>query len=57
MNRSKKWRLEWTFFLGKNVSRQYNKLYKLCVYLCKQSLRAVTASFPSHTIFPFVPKM
>ena len=26
MSRSKKWRLEWAFFLGENGRRQYNKL-------------------------------
>ena len=28
MSRSKKWRLEWAFFLGENGRRQYNKLCK-----------------------------
>ena len=28
MSRSKKWRLEWSFFLGENGRRQYNKLCK-----------------------------
>ena len=37
MSRSKKWRLEWAFFLGKNGRRQYNKLCKGCVHPCKQS--------------------
>ena len=38
MSRSKKWRLEWAFFLGENGRRQYNKLCKGCVHPCKQSL-------------------
>ncbi len=44
MSRSKKWRLEWAFFLGENGRRQYNKLCKGCVYPCKQSFRAVVLS-------------
>ena len=40
MSRSKKWRLEWAFFLGENGRRQYNKLCKGCVHPCKQSFRA-----------------
>ena len=39
MSRSKKWRLEWAFFLGENGRRQYNKLCKGCVHPCKQSFR------------------
>ena len=39
MSRSKKWRLEWSFFLGGNGRRQYNKLCKACVHECKQSSR------------------
>lgn len=41
MSRSKKWRLEWSFFLSENGRRQYNKLCKGCVHPCKQSFRAV----------------
>ena len=44
MSRSKKWRLEWAFFLGENGRRQYNKLCKGCVHPCKQSFRAVVVS-------------
>ena len=54
MSRSKKWRLKWPFFPGKNGRRQYNKLCKVCVYPCNQSLRAVVVSFPQY--FPVVPK-
>ena len=28
MSRSKKWRLEWSFFLGENGRRRYNKICK-----------------------------
>ena len=48
MSQSKKWRLEWSFFLGKNGRRQYNKLCKGCVYPCKQSFRAVVVSCPHY---------
>ena len=41
MSRSKKWRLEWAFFLAENGRRQYNKLCKGCVHPCKQSFRVV----------------
>ena len=44
MSRSKKWRLEWSFFLGENGRRRYNKLCKGCVHPCKQSFRAVVVS-------------
>ena len=49
MSRSKKWRLEWAFFLGENGRRKYNKLCKGCkgcVHPCKQSFRAVVVSCP-----------
>ena len=48
MSRSKKWRLEWAFFLGENGRRQYNKLCKGCVHPCKQSFRAVVLSCPHY---------
>ena len=41
MSRSKKWRLEWAFFLGENGRRKYNKVCKGCAHPCKQSFRAV----------------
>ena len=31
MSRSKKWRLEWSFFLGENGRRRYNSLSPLPV--------------------------
>ena len=43
MSRSKKWRLEWAFFLGENGRRQYDKLCKGCVHPCKQSFRVVVS--------------
>ena len=48
MSRSKKWRLEWAFFLGENGRRRYNKLCKSCVHPCKQSFRAVVLSCPHY---------
>ena len=48
MSRSKKWRLEWAFFLGENVRRQYNKLCKGSIHPCKQSFRAVVVSCPHY---------
>ena len=54
MSRSKKWRLEWSFFLGENGRRQYNKLCKGCVHPCKQSFRAVVLSALSFSPFPKV---
>ena len=46
MSRSKKWRLEWAFFLGENGRRQYNKLCKGCVYPCKQSFLSALSFQP-----------
>jgi len=48
MSRSKKWRLEWSFSLGENGRRQYNKLCKGCVHPCKQSFQAVVLSCPHY---------
>ena len=59
MSRSKKWRLEWafflgengrrkSFFLGENGRRKYNKVCKGCVHPCKQSFRAVLISCPHY---------
>ena len=48
MSRSKKWCLEWAFFLGENGRRQYNKLCKGGVHPCKQSFRAVVVSCPHY---------
>ena len=46
MSRSKKWRLEWAFFLGDNGRRQYNHICKKCVHGCKQSFRACLVACP-----------
>ena len=46
MSRSKKWRLEWAFFLGEDGRRKYNKICKGCAHPCKQSFRAVLISCP-----------
>lgn len=48
MSRSKKWRLEWTFFLGENGRRQYNRLCKRCVRGCKQSFRVTMMECPRY---------
>ena len=39
MSRSKKWRLEWAFFLGENGRRQYN-------HICKKMCSRLQAEFP-----------
>ena len=44
MSRSKKWRLEWAFFLGENGRRKYNKVCKGC----EQSFRAVLIACPHY---------
>jgi hypothetical protein len=43
MSRSKKWRLEWAFFLGENGRCQCSKLCKVYVHRCKQNFRAVVS--------------
>ena len=48
MSRSKKWRLEWSFFLGENGRRQYNKVCLGCANGCKQSFRAVLIACPRY---------
>ena len=48
MSRSKKWRLEWSFFLGENICCQYNKVCKSCVHPCKQSFRATLIACPHY---------
>ena len=48
MSRSKKWRLEWAFFLGENGRRQYNHICKKCVHGCKQSFRACLVACPHY---------
>ena len=48
MSRSKKWRLEWSFFLGDNGRRRYNEICKGCVHPCKQSFRVVLIACPHY---------
>lgn len=46
MSRSKKGKLEWSFFLGENGKRQYNKICRKCIRSCKQSFRAGIIACP-----------
>ena len=48
MSRSKKWRLEWSFFLGENGRRRYNEICKGCCHPCQQSFRAVLIACPPY---------
>ena len=48
MSRSKKWRLEWSFFLGENGRRQYNKVCLSCAHDCKQSFRVAMIACPHY---------
>ena len=48
MSRSKKWRLEWSFFLGENGRRQYNKACQGYIHYCKQSFQAVLVACPHY---------
>ena len=48
MSRSKKWRLEWSFFLGENGRRRYKKICKGCINPCKQRFRAVLIACPHY---------
>ena len=48
MSRSKKWRLEWAFFLGENSRRQYNRICRKCAHDCKQSFRAIVVLCPRY---------
>ena len=48
MSRSKKWRLEWSFFLDGTGRRKYNKVCQGCSHSCKQSFRAVLVSCPRY---------
>ena len=49
MSRSKKWRQEWSFFLGENGRRQYNKVCRGCAHDCKQSFRVILIACPRYT--------
>ena len=48
MSRSKKWRLEWAFFLSENGRRQYNKTCIGCAHGCKQSFRVALIACPRY---------
>ena len=43
---SKKYKLEWTFFLDDRNRMKYNDLCKKCERECKQSFRAVIIDCP-----------
>ena len=49
MSRSKRWRLEWAFFLGGNGRRQYHSLCRNCSHDCKQSFRACLIACPHYS--------
>ncbi|RHU16893.1 hypothetical protein DXD92_08760 [Blautia sp. TM10-2] len=49
MSRSKKWRLEWAFFLGENGRRQYNRTCRKCALDCKQSFRVCLMVCPHYS--------
>ena len=49
MSRSKKWHLEWAFFLGGNGRRQYHSLCRNCVHSCKQSFRVKQITCPHYS--------
>lgn len=46
MSRSKKWKQEWSFFLGENGRRQYNRVCRKCINSCKQSFRVTLIACP-----------
>lgn len=46
MSRSKKWRQEWSFFIGDGGRRKYNRFCVRCIHDCKQSFRANLISCP-----------
>ena len=49
MSRSKKWKLEWAFFLDADGRRKYNDVCRRCEHDCKQSFRAVIVRCPRYT--------
>lgn len=49
MSRSKKWRQEWSFFIGDSGRRKYNRFCVRCIHGCKQSFRAELLACPSFT--------
>ena len=46
MSRSKKWRQEWSFFIGDSGRRKYNRFCVRCIHSCKQSFRADLIACP-----------
>lgn len=48
MSRSKRWKIEWAFFLGENGRRQYNRICRRCAHDCKQSFRADLIQCPKY---------
>lgn len=49
MSRSKKWHLEWAFFLGGNGRRQYHTQCRNCSRDCKQSFRVKQLTCPHYS--------
>ncbi len=49
MSRSKKWRQEWSFFIGDSGRRRYNRFCVRCIHRCKQSFRTELLACPSFT--------
>lgn len=52
MSRSKKWRMEWDFFLSESGRRKYHKFCRSCVHPCKQSFRVKIMSCPRYQPCP-----
>lgn len=48
MSRSKAWKMKWSYFLGENGRRQYNRICRRCVHNCKQSFRACMIACPKY---------
>lgn len=48
MSKSRKWKLEWSFFLDTDGRRKYNEVCRRCIYDCKQSFHAVILTCPHY---------
>lgn len=48
MSKSKKWKVEWSFFLGTDGRRKYNEVCRRCIHDCKQSLRTMILACPHY---------
>lgn len=46
MSKSKKWKVEWSFFLDGDGRRKYTALCRRCRHPCKQSFRAEIVTCP-----------